>query len=606
MDTEAGIVITAIALLGIGAQWLSWWLKLPAILLLLLIGIVAGPVTGLIEPDELFQDLLFPVVSLGVAVILFEGSLTLRLEDVKGLGGAIRNLVTVGALINWLIISAATRFLLETPWGIALLFGALVTVTGPTVIVPMLRTVRPNAKISNILRWEGIIIDPLGALLAVLVFDFLVSRQEGHTVLVLGRTCLVGGIFGTVGALALGNVLRRHLMPEYLHNVATLSVVLGVFATSNTISHESGLIAVTLMGVFLANMKNVSVEDILDFKESLTILLISGLFIVLAARLDFSALESLGLGAFWLLAVVLFVARPLSVWVSTAGSNLTWREKALLSWIAPRGIVAAAVSALFALRLEQLGDENARLLVSLTFAVILGTVIIQSATARRLAAWLKVSEPDPLGILIVGGNPVARAIGKTLLAHGFRVVLADYSWLNTSAARMDGIKTYFGNATSEHADRHLDLVGIGRLLAMSLRPAANELAAVRFRPEFGSNSVYVLETETESTSQKRTLTTPLRAPRLFGEDVTQAKLAGLLSEGAEIRSTSLTENFSFDAYRELYGADAIPLFSLDAKKKLRVFTAEKTLQPASGWTVIALLPKEAVERAEKDRAARGQ
>jgi NhaP-type Na+/H+ or K+/H+ antiporter len=255
-----------IGLLGIAAQWFSWWLKLPAILFLLLIGVVAGPVTGLIRPNELLGELLFPLVSLGVAVILFEGSLTLRFSQIKGLQNAVRNLVTVGALINWLTIGVATRYLLDLSWDLALLFGALVTVTGPTVIVPMLRTVRPNDKIASVLRWEGIIVDPIGALLAVLVFGFIVSGQEEQAILVFTETVLVGGLIGVMGAYILATILRRRLMPDYLHNVATLVLVLGIFSGANILEHESGLLAVTVMGIMLANMKGFSIQDILDFK----------------------------------------------------------------------------------------------------------------------------------------------------------------------------------------------------------------------------------------------------------------------------------------------------------------------------------------------------
>lgn len=227
MPENAGLIIAIICLLGIGAQWLAWWLKLPAILILLLIGMIAGPATGLVRPDALFGDLLFPLVSLGVAVILFEGALTLRVREIRGQGEVVRNMVTFGALLNWLIIAAAAWFFMDLPPALALLFGALVTVTGPTVIMPLLRTVRPKASVANILRWEGILIDPLGALLAVLVYEFIVSGQEGHTLLVFGETLLVGALTGGAGALGLATVLRRHLMPEFLHNVATLALVLG-------------------------------------------------------------------------------------------------------------------------------------------------------------------------------------------------------------------------------------------------------------------------------------------------------------------------------------------------------------------------------------------
>jgi len=591
------ITLAVIVVVGIGCQWLAWWFKLPAILFLLLSGLFLGPVTGFIQPDKLFGAMLFPMVSLGVALILFEGSLTLRLSEIKGLGRVVRNLVTFGAVLNAVIIAAATHWFVGFSWQMAFLFGALVSVTGPTVIVPLLRTVRPISSLANILRWEGIIIDPLGALMAVLVFEFIVSGQDHQELLVFGKMLLIGGAAGAAAAYGLATVLRRHLLPEYLHNVTTLALVVGVFTGADFLQHESGLLAVTVMGMMLGNMKNVPMEDILDFKESLSVLLISLLFIVLAARVDFKLFADVGWGAALVFFVVLFIARPAMVLASTLGSKLKWRERVLLSWVAPRGIVAAAVSALFALRLQDLGFAGADLLVPLTFMVIIGTVVVQSATARPLANRLKVSEPEPRGVLIVGANPVSRAIAKALTEKRFRVVIADTYWEDVRTARMEGLATYYGNVVSEHADRHLDLVGIGRLFAMSRRPALNALACTRYKNEFGANNVYSLQTaEEKGAPEKQVIATHFAGARLFGENVTHTMLASLIGQGAEIRGTQLTETFDYASYCEKYGKGLIPLFALDGRGELRVFYVGGELEPAPGWTVVSLLPPEGEKR----------
>lgn len=351
-----------IGVAAVGCQWLAWRLKLPAILFLLLSGILAGPVLGWLDPQELFGPLLMPLVSLAVALILFEGSLTLHLSEWREIGKVVHRLVTIGALSTWAVITLATHWLLGFDWLLALLFGTLTLVTGPTVIVPMLRVVRPKASIANILRWEGIVIDPIGALLAVVVYSFIIASAEGqglqHSLMTFGGVILCGSLFGIVGGWVLGTIMRRQWLPEYLHNLATLAAVLGIFIGANQVMHESGLLAVTLMGMWMANMKDVDVRHILHFKENLSVLLISGLFILLAARLDLHALIALGPLVLILLLVIQFIARPLNVLLSTAGSNLSWRERALLAWIAPRGIVAAAVSAIFAIRLDQAGHEG--------------------------------------------------------------------------------------------------------------------------------------------------------------------------------------------------------------------------------------------------------
>ncbi len=594
MDSHALISLAGIGVLGIACQWLAWVARLPAILFLLLCGIIVGPATGLLKPDELFADLLFPIVSLSVAVILFEGSLTLKLHDIRGLAAVVRNLITVGALITWLITAVVTHYLIDFPYELAFLFGAVVIVTGPTVIMPMLRTVRPNAKIANILRWEGIVIDPLGALLAVLVFDFIISSQSGHALetvsLVFGRIVLVGTTMGTISALFLGYIFRHHLIPEYLRNVLSLTLVFAVYAGSDYLAHESGLLAVTIMGMVLANLKDTDIDDILDFKESLSLLLISGLFIILAARVEFYQFKQLGWNAVGILAVMMLVARPVAVWVSTYYSDLKPAEKLLLSWIGPRGIVAAAVASLFAIRLEAEGYPEASLLVPLTFLIIIGTVVLQSATAKYIAHWLGVREPPPTGVLVVGSGNVARAIGKAIQDAGFKVILTDSNWENTSQARMEGMNTYFGNPTSEHAERNLNLTGIGKMLALTGNANQNALASMRFKSEFGIQHIYELKTNREQViAEKHTHSTRLRGYRLFGKEIAYGQVASLLREGAEIKSTQLSDEYNYEAYITNRAEQLIPLFAIDLRKRLHIFTAEKPITPEAGWTVMSLL-----------------
>lgn len=594
MDNTILLSFAGIGVLGIFCQWIAWWARLPAILFLLIVGILVGPVFGLLDPDALFGKLLFPIVSLSVAIILFEGSLTLNFEDIRGHGKTVSNLITIGALITWLIIAVSTHYLIDFPFELSFLFGAVVIVTGPTVIIPMLRTVRPNAKITNVLRWEGIIIDPLGALLAVLVFDFIISGQQqysiGAVVLTFGKIIFIGFSMGLLSGWGLGNLLRKQLIPQYLRNIVTLITVCTIYVLSDTIEHESGLLAVTIMGITMANMKDLDIDDVLDFKESLSLLLISGLFIILAARIEFTQLIQIGWPAMGILAITMLIARPVSVFVSSIGSDLSFNEKLLIAWIGPRGIVAAAVSALFALRLENAGFVEAGLIVPLTFLIIIGTVVIQSATARYLANLLNVREPPPTGLLIIGAGNVARAIGSELQEQGFKVVLTDSTWENIRLARMDGLETYYGNPISEHADRNLSLVGIGKVLAVSGRSNLDTLACLKFKPEFGVQNVYELQSTREKhIADKHTVSTRHRGYELFGEDVTYGNLAYKLRNGAEIKSTPLSDEFTFEQYLEKYGERIIPLFAIDNKDRLHIFVTKGKMKPEPGWTVTGLI-----------------
>ncbi|OAI94434.1 cation:proton antiporter [Pseudomonas putida] len=594
--SEQQILLTfgGIGLAALGCQWLAWRLKLPAILFLLLGGILVGPVLGWLDPQAMFGPLLMPLVSLAVALILFEGSLTLHLSQWRDIGAVVQRMVTLGALATWIVIALATHWLLGFDWPLAVLFGTLTLVTGPTVIVPMLRVVRPKATIANILRWEGIVIDPIGALLAVVVYSFIIASaaDEGlsQSLKTFAGVVFCGCAFGAAGGWLLGQVMREQWLPEYLHNLASLAAVLGIFVAANQVMAESGLLAVTVMGMWLANMKGVDVRQILHFKENLSVLLISGLFILLAARLDLNALLGLGPAVLALLLVIQLIARPLNVALSTWGSPLTWRERALLAWVAPRGIVAAAVSAIFAIRLDEAGHEGALLLVPLTFAVIIGTVVLQSATARPLARLLKVADPAPSGFLIVGANPPARAIGKALQEMGCRVLLTDSSWENICAARMDGLPTYFGNPASQHAEVHLDLVGLGHLLGLSPAGELNALACMRFRHEFGPQRLFALASGLEvRRSDKHRASHEHRGEALGSQALTYVQLANQLHQGAELYSTHLTEAFGWEAYQALHGERATLLFARDAQGWVHVFSPDSQPRPGTGWTLLALI-----------------
>jgi NhaP-type Na+/H+ or K+/H+ antiporter len=593
MHEHALIAISAILMVGMGCQWFAWRVKLPAILFLLLSGILAGPLLSWLHPDQLFGNLLFPFISLAVAVILFEGSLTLKFHDISGLEKVIRNMITFGVIITWLITALATRWLLHFAWEISLLFGAIMVVTGPTVIVPMLRTVRPKENVAHILRWEGILIDPIGATLAVLVYQFIVSEgvQGGFSagIIVFGKILAIGCLLGASGGYLFGIILRRHWVPQYLQNFAALSFVCAVFALSDTLEPESGLLSITVMGIWLANMKGIDLDEILGFKESLSVLLISMLFIILAARMNLGPFMELGWPALGVFGIIQFLSRPLNAQISAIGSKLTMAERHLLAWIAPRGIVAAAISALFAIKLEMANYQMASQIVPLTFMVIIGTVLLQSATAGPIAKWLNVAEPEPRGFLIIGADKVSRAIAKALQENGFRGLLTDQNWEHIKTAKMEGLPTYWGNPVSEHADRHLSLIGIGRMLALTPNRELNALAAKHYRMEFGANNIYSIRTHRpESQTAESRAAIKNSGQRLFQETVTHEDLSKLLDSGAKIKTTQLTEKFSFEDYLQQHEERCIPLFAIDNRDRIHPLPSELGLTPKANWKIIGL------------------
>lgn len=589
------ILLASIGVISLVCQWIAWRLRLPAILFLLLAGILAGPYMGFLEPDELFGDMLFPIVSLAVAVILFEGSLTLKFSELKDHGKMVRNLLASGTLVTWVIATLSSRFLADLSWALSTLFGAIVVVSGPTVIMPLLRAVRPNGRISNILKWEGIVIDPIGALLAVLVFEFIISSAgQGsaieHTLITFGSTLLLGITLGGSAGHLLGKALRSHWLPQFLQNAGSLTFMLGTYAFSNFLVHESGLLTVTIMGIWLANMKNVPVEEILEFKENLSVLLISALFILLAARMDISTLTSLGWGPAWVIVILMFVARPAAVWIASIGTDLSWQERTFLSWVAPRGIVAAAVASLFAFKLESHGHADASALVPMVFLVILSTVIIQSITASPLASLLNVKEPDNNGFLFIGANAVARALAKAFVSRGIPVTLSDTSWENVRAARMENLPIYYGNPVSEHAENNLDLTGIGNMFAISPYKQLNTLSTYHYLDLMDPNSVFGLpEGEQDLRASHQSAEKYVNTRNQFDDGTTYAKLASLVSKGASVKVTQLSNEFTYEAYRQQHGNRLTLLFAIQPSGKVIPIKSESDVEPKVGWELISLI-----------------
>ncbi|MFQ5655668.1 MAG: cation:proton antiporter, partial [Planctomycetota bacterium] len=442
MEEQLGHLVVVVVL-GISAQWISWRLNLPSILLLLLFGIVAGPVLGLLHPDRLLGPLLLPVVLLSVALILYEGGLSLRLRELRQVGSVVRNLVTLGTLVTGLGGALAAYLLFDLAAPLAALVGAIFVVTGPTVVGPLLRHVRPSGAVGPILKWEGIVTDPLGAMLAVLIFEILVDdRMHQAPMLTLFgvlKTLLLGGAVGAAGAWLLWHLLRRHLVPDFLQNPLSLMLVLMVFTVGMLLESEAGLVGVTLMGVLLANQRSAPIRHIIEFKENLRVLLISTIFILLAARLEVEHLKALGWRHFAFLGALVLVVRPLTVFLSTWRTGLTLREKAFLSSVAPRGIVAAAVSAVLGLELSQRGYDGAELLVPLTFLVIIGTVLFYGIIATPVARKLGLSEPARQGYLILGAHPWARALGRVFQEQGIPLLLVDSNRQNVSEAHLAGL-----------------------------------------------------------------------------------------------------------------------------------------------------------------------
>lgn len=585
--------LVSIIFFGIGAQWLAWRTKLPAILLLLLAGIIAGS-TGLLNPDLVMGDLFTPFISLSVGIILFEGGLSLRFSELKNIWGDIIKLVSIGVVVTLVLVSFSAHYLFNLSIELAVLLGAILVVTGPTVIIPLLRQVRPTGQVSSVLKWEGIVIDPIGALLAVLVYEVIFTSSFGEaTSLALGsifKTVFFGTLVGLAGAGIIYWLLRRYLLPDFLQNPVTLMIVVVVFAFSDMLQHESGLWATTLMGIALANQKSARIHHIVEFKENLRVLLLSALFILLAARVEIQDLISmLNWSMAGFLAVLIFVVRPLSVYLSTLGSKLNFNEKLFLSWMAPRGVVAASISSLFAIGLVENGYADAERLIPIVFVVIISTVAIYGLTANYVAKWLGVMKPAPRGFLIVGAHSWARRVGELLHQEDFKITLADSNWSNINNARSLDVDTYYGNVLGENANEELNLDGIGKLMTLTPNDEVNSLAVIRYSSVFGSSEVFQLAPSSQLPSKDREMPDSLSGRFIFSEDLTYQTISSRIDNGWKFEVVDINKNLSQQEFEQSILEHHVPFILITDSHEAVPYTIDNMPLPQKGYKILCLV-----------------
>lgn len=571
------IELAGIIILGILAQWVAWKLKIPAILPLILIGLLVGPIAAAylsedgskwIEPvwngeKGLFPgDSLYYFVSLAISIILFEGGLTLKRNEIKNVGPVITKLITLGSAITFFGSGILAYYIFDLSWEISFLFAGLIIVTGPTVITPILRNIPLKKDVSTVLKWEGILIDPIGALVAVLVFEFIsVGGGGGFTKTALiefGKILLFGTTFGFTFAHALTYAVNKKMIPHYLLNVVSLSTVLLVFVESEVFAHESGLLAVVVMGMVLGNGKLKNLKELLYFKESLSVLLISILFILLAANININDLMLLYT---WktaaLFAIIVFVIRPLAVFGSTINSKLQFNEKLFISWVGPRGIVAAGIASLFGSKLLKQGVEGAEYITPLVFMIVLGTVLLNATTARLFAKMVGVFLKSSNAILFIGASKPSRLIASYLRDKGKRVVLIDSNKTFIEKAIEDDLEAINVNIYDDDLTDNIELNDVGYLIALTGNDAVNKYALANFSEAFGEHGAFRLASSLEvinaTTEQRQGFFTPK-------DDY--INLSEAFRENPTIKEVSISSQEEYDKIFKILANEekSIPLF----------------------------------------------
>jgi len=590
----AGIIIS-----GISAQWLAWRLKLPSILLLMVFGFMAGPLTGFLHPDRLMGPLLSPFISISLALILFEGGLSLKIADLIGTRIVVHNLLTIGVFTTWILASISAYIILGLNPLLSVLLGSILVVTGPTVITPLLLYVRPSGRVGSIVKWEGIMNDPIGAILAIIVLEGILASgpHEAALTAALGfiMTLIAGCSLGFLGAIIIIKVIKEYWAPDRLLEVISLMLVVLVFTISELIWEESGLLAATLMGVVLANQNTVNITPIIKFKEDLRTLLISLLFIILVARLPIDYFYYINSNSVLFLGSLVFIVRPAAVILSTRGQGLSWQEKVFIAWMAPRGIVAAAVASVFGLFLSDQGMPQSEMLAPVTFFVVAGTVVIYGLTAGPLARALHLASRNQKGFLIAGASSWAREMASIIRDQGLPVLLVDTNSAEIAKAYQDGLPTYHGSIISESILDEIEISNLGHLMALTSDEMINSLAAVRFRDIFGRKEVYQIRLETAGVRGMQTIAPEhLRGRFLFSPPITYSYLDEKFKSGASFVINEFTENFKYDPEAPFHDANTIPLMLISSNGAVNLFTEDYKPIPCAGQKLVSLYnPKNA-------------
>lgn len=580
----AGVIV-----LGMLAQWFAWKFKIPAILPLILIGLLVGPISTLflddgtkwIEPVWNGQEGLFPgerlfnFVSLAISIILFEGGLTLKKDEILTVGPAILKLITIGASITFIGAGVAAHYIFNLSWSISFLFSALIIVTGPTVIGPILRNIPLNKNVSAVLKWEGILIDPIGALVAVLVFEFI-SVEAGYeytkeAIFAFSKIVIMGITIGYTSAYALYYSIKKRLIPHYLLNVVTLAFVLAVFVLSDLFAHESGLLAVVVMGMVLGNKNVNELKEILYFKESISILLISILFILLAAHITINDIMLLYKWETLLLfLIVVFVLRPLSVFVSTTHSGLKFNEKLFISWVGPRGIVAAGIASLFGIKLAMQGESGAQYIMPLVFMIVLGTVLLNATTARPFSKIVGVFLKSSEGIIMIGASNFACLIAEYLKNNNRRVVLIDSNIDNIDKAKLLGLEAMEGNVYSDDLLENIELNDIGFLLALTGSASINKYVIEKFSPIFGENGAFrIISTDEMINGNQQP------KPNLFTHKDDYINLSEVVRDFPNINEVTIKSDEHYKAILKVINDEihAIPMFLTDEEGVIHIISS---------------------------------
>ena len=590
---HAAALLLVLLAAGLAAQWLAWRVKLPAIVVLIAAGIVLGPVTGVVQLT-MAQGELTELIGLGVAIILFEGGLDLKLAELRRVGHGIGRLTVVGPPLAWLFGSLAAHHIGGLSWPVSTVIGAILVVTGPTVILPLLRQARLNKESASLLKWEGIVNDPIGVLLAVLTFQYLtIGGGMSATLQGVGVAIAAAAVLGGAGGWLTGWLYRRGAVPEHLKAPILLVLVLVVYWASNLVQHEAGLLSVTLMGLVVGNTQLAELESLRRFKEHLTIVLLSVLFIVIPSQLEPAQLALIDWRMIAFTLAIVLLVRPATIALATVGAPMRGEDKLLLAWIAPRGIVAAATAGIFGPALVAAGYADAARLLPVTFLIIIATVLAHGLTIGWLARRLDLAAGSANGLLLVGATLWTRELAQALKRLKIDVLLVDGVYGHLKDARMSGVEVYYGEILSEHAEHTLEVQHLSYVLAATDNDFYNALVCKSQGQRFGHHRTFQLATHAASGQELKHMTLQQRGWFAFDPGATFEALQERLEQGWAVQTTRLTGSHGWNELAARLGEpgrDWLLLGGVTAGGLFRLYSKEQRFRLEPGWIAVYFAP----------------
>ncbi len=528
MNEFLALQIVMISLASIAAQWTAWRLHVPAIIFLLGLGFLLGPASGLVRPDLLMGDLLKPFVAASVSIILFEGALQLHFKELHESRKAVRRVIFLGAPLGWVLISLGAHYIAALEWPVAITLGGILVVTGPTVIMPMLRQARLNPRVGSILKWEGIVNDCIGVIFAIIAYEYFIAAENNFSgpifFIEYGLILLGVGLISFGLAYVVKAIFERGYMPEYLRTPFIISLVLSLFFACDYVLHESGLLAVTILGLTLANNSTYSMQGIKHFKETITIMLVSAVFILLTADLDASVLLMLNWQGMAFIAALLFIIRPLTIFICSIGTEMSRQELILAGLIAPRGVVCAAMAGVLGPLLTEAGFEDGEKLLPIAFALVVISVVLHSLMIKPLARRLNLTSSETNGIIIAGAFPWSIQLAEALKARDIPVMLVDNDWSTLAKARLADIPVYYGELLSEETEYALEFNKYNTLLAATPNAAYNALVCEKFGYDYGTERVFRVMPDEGDLSARKRLSNGIQGRPFVSESLTLLSL----------------------------------------------------------------------------------